>query len=94
MLKSAPNAPQSDDLTIGQAFSADHINRRFQALAIRKPARIPTEGKFVAISAQVFLADMVERTVNAALNQAEKRFNGVAVRNEAVILNAAYSPRE
>ena len=55
-----------------------------ETVALNKLSFEVKEGEFVAVAVKVFLADLVERTVVAALQQAEERFGRVRVDDNAV----------
>jgi hypothetical protein len=78
--------PPRDWVTIAQPLSFGAPDRLNRALAIRGLAMVPAERKFIAIAVKVLLADMVERSHNAALKQSKIRLDFVRAGVAAYIL--------
>jgi hypothetical protein len=75
-------AIQSHDLAIGQPLAFHRVNGSNHPCAVREFARVPSKFKFTSVFRHMFAADMMLRTDDAALEQAEKGLARVDMRKE------------
>lgn len=65
--------------TIREALAFRASDEQRGAFPVRRKARVVAEREFIAVTSQMALADMMERSDNAAFQQSEETFYGVRV---------------